>query len=1172
MVPGAVKFIVADVAFQWVALVCNIALFMVIGLFLQATLEGAADAGMAIGVLGASAAAIVVRMVCQTAAQRMGRKAASCAKCSIRQQVYDKLAALGPAYSETVATAVAVQVSVEGTEQLESYFGQYLPQLFYALLAPLTLFVALAPLSLPTAVALLVCVPLIPASIVCVQKIARRTMRNYWGSYTDLGSMFLEAIQGLTTLKIYSADARKHEEMNGAAESFRKATMRLLTMQLNSITVMDLFAFGGAAVGMIAVLWQFSCGAATFAAAFSIVFLSSEFFIPMRTLGSFFHTAMGGMAAAEKMYAILNAPLPVDGAREVDPRDASVECRGVGYSYDGKRQVLEGVDFSAPRGSFIGVTGESGSGKSTLAGILSGANARYAGNVSIGGIDLRDISAESLRKTVTTVPFSSYVFKGTLRANLLLAKPDASDDELWEALAKCRLAGFARESGGLDMEIAAEGANLSGGQRQRLAFARALLHDSPIYIFDEATSNIDAESEAAIISAARELAGSHTVIMISHRLSAIEHADKIYVLGQGKLVEHGTHSQLLACGCAYTRLWESQSQLEAFAQGDGEAASDAGAVAGGGEGASAASGADVLEPPCEADEPVQPASVDRRGASGAAAPRRRSNFSIMARLVGLTRPLLPVMALAIVLGVLGFLAAIFLTVFAAYGLLNAAGSWGVVPLGVACALVVVCGVVRGPLRYGEQLCNHYLAFKILALVRDKVFGKMRTLAPAKLEGRDKGDLVSLLTGDIELLEVFYAHTLSPAAIALVVSVVMVAFTATLSPLLAAYAAFSYAVVGIAVPWISSKASGTGGREVRDAIGSMNAFVLDSLRGLRETLQFGRAGDRARELACRMSDLAKVEGRLKDRTAVAMAATGAVVLALDMGMLLAAMRLANSGTIAFGPAAIACAALMSSFGPVIAVANLGSTLQQTLASGARVLDVLDENPQTVEIEDGVSLDGFSGAEASHVDFSYGDACVLSDVELSIQPGQVVRIAGRSGSGKSTLLKLFMRFWDVSSGAIEVSGRDVRRVATASLRQMEGFMTQETHLFAGTVRDNLSFAKPGASDAEIMAACEKASIADFVRRLPAGLDTQVGELGDALSGGERQRLGLARVFLHDAPFVLLDEPTSNLDALNEAAVLRALADNRAGKTVLLVSHRPSAAAIADATYSVEHGRVS
>ena len=747
------------------------------------------------------------------------------------------------------------------------------------------------------------------------------------------------------------------------------------------------------------------------------------------------------------------------------------------------------------------------------------------------------------------------MFKGTLRSNLLLAKPDAGDEELWGALAKCRLAGFVRESGGLDMEIAAEGANLSGGQRQRLAFARALLHDSPIYIFDEATSNIDAESEAAIISAARELAGGHTVIMISHRLSALEHADEIYVLEQGKLAQHGTHAQLLAHGGAYAKLWEKQSQLEAFAHGVAQ------------------EGVEEFDA-CEADSQLQPAQHDSRQANGEAAsrPRRRSNFSIMARLVGLTRPLLPVMALAILLGVLGFFAAIFLTVFAAYGLLDAAGVWAAIPVGAACVAVAVCGVVRGPLRYGEQLCNHYLAFKILALVRDKVFGKMRTLAPAKLEGRDKGDLVSLLTSDVELLEVFYAHTLSPAAIALIVSLGMVAFTATLSPLLALYVAFSYAVVGIAVPWVSSKASGTGGREVRDAIGSMNAFVLDSLRGLRETLQFGRACDRAQELSNRMDSLIRVEARLKGRTAIAMTATGAVVLALDMGMLLASMHLVNYGMLDFGCAVVACAALMSSFGPVIAVANLGSTLQQTLASGARVLDVLDEHPQTEEVEGGVALEGFEGAAADHVDFSYGDAEVLSDVELRVEPGQVVQIAGRSGSGKSTLLKLFMRFWDVDRGEIEVSGRDIRCVNTASLRGVEGFMTQETHLFAGTVRDNLAFAKPGARDEEIMAACEKASIANFVRRLPEGLDTQVGELGDALSGGERQRLGLARMFLHDAPFVLLDEPTSNLDALNEAAVLRALSDNRAGKTVLLVSHRPSAAAIADVTYSVEHGRVS
>ena len=1159
LVPQATPYIMASVLFKWIALMANITVMWMLARILGGIVTNGLSTALAVDALAQAAlplaAAIIVRAASIYLAQRAGDKAAFEAVRRVRSLVYDKLTALGPSYTETVPTAEAVQTSVEGATQLQVYFGGYLPQLFFAGLAPITLFVLLVGQAGLPAALLLACVPVIPVSIMMVMRNAKKIGAEYWGSYVDLGGMFLEAVQGLTTLKVYQADRSWHERINAESERFRTATMRLLVMQLRSICVMDLVVYMGAALGIIVAALQLATGKIGFEAAFLIVFLSQEFFLPMRRLGSLFHTAMNGMAAAEKMYAILDAPLPVDGARAVDARSANVACRGVGYSYDRQRQVLEGVNFDAPCGSFIGVTGESGSGKSTLAGILSGANARYTGDIRIGGIDLRDISAASLRETITTVPFSSYVFKGTLRSNLLLAKPDAADNELWEALEKCRLAGFVRESGGLDMEIAAEGANLSGGQRQRLAFARALLHDAPIYIFDEATSNIDAESEAAIISAARELAGAHTVIMISHRLSALEHADAIYVLEQGKLVQHGTHAQLLAQGGAYAKLWEKQSQLEVFAHGVAQ------------------EGVEEFDA-CEADSQLQPAQQDSHHAGDEAAsrPPHRSNFSIMARLVGLTRPLLPVMALAILLGVFGFVAAIFLTVFAAYGLLDAAGVWAAIPVGAACVAVAVCGVVRGPLRYGEQLCNHYLAFKILALVRDKVFGKMRTLAPAKLEGRDKGDLVSLLTSDVELLEVFYAHTLSPAAIALIVSLGMVAFTATFSPLLALYVAFSYAVVGIAVPWVSSKASGTGGREVRDAIGSMNAFVLDSLRGLRETLQFGRAADRAQELPNRMDGLIRVEARLKGRTAISMAATGAAVLALDMGMLLASMHLVNYGMLDFGCAVVACAALMSSFGPVIVVANLGSTLQQTLASGARVLDVLDECPQTEEVEGGVALEGFEGAVASHVDFSYGDAKVLSDVELHVEPGQVVQIAGRSGSGKSTLLKLFMRFWDVDRGAIEVSGRDIRCVNTASLREVEGFMTQETHLFAGTVRDNLAFAKPGARDDEIMAACEKASIANFVRRLPEGLDTQVGELGDALSGGERQRLGLARMFLHDAPFVLLDEPTSNLDALNEAAVLRALSDNRAGKTVLLVSHRPSAAAIADVTYSVEHGRVS
>ena len=1193
LVPSARKFIAADVVFQWIALLANIVLFFMIGSFLQTLLADAVTVQAAANLAVFAALAVVVRMACQTLAQRMGLAASEVAKRAVRQEVYDKLVRLGPSYRERVSTSEAVQISVEGTEQLESYFGSYLPQLFYAVLAPLTLFACLASISLPSAAALVVCVPFIPASIMAVQKFAKRTMRNYWGSYTDLGGMFLENIQGLTTLKIYRADERAHEQMNGQAEGFRRQTMRLLRMQLNSITIMDLFAFGGAAVGISVVLGQYAAGAVAFGAAFAIVFLSAEFFLPLRTLGSFFHTAMNGMAAAEKMFAILDTPEDRDGARSVDPAGADISCRGVGYSFDGERTVLQNIDFEAPAGSFIGVAGESGSGKSTLAGILTGANASYSGTVEVGGIDLRDVSRASLRETITAVSFQSYLFKGTLRSNLALAKPTATDDELWHVLIRCRLDGFASEAGGLDAPVAEAGRNLSGGQRQRLAMARALLHDAPVYLLDEATSNIDAESESAIIELVHELARTKTVIMISHRLAALRGADCIYVLEDGRVVESGPHDALVEASGAYARLWGQQAELEAFARGEAkEPANVAAAATPCGNPAPEAplSGSAPMashdSAPCHSaavdsgsafDESAVPgglagSSSCADSANATASAPHRSHLSVMLRLVKLTRPLLPVMALAVVLGVMGFAAAIFLTVFAAYALLGLAGLPQPVAAGAAIVALGVCGVVRGPLRYGEQLCNHYLAFRILALVRDRVFAALRRLAPAKLEGRDKGDLVSLVTSDVELLEVFYAHTLSPALIALIVSVGMTAFVGFQSPVLGALALASYALVGVVVPLVSSKASGSAGRVVRDRIGDMNAFVLDSLRGLAETLQYGRAADRAHELSARMANLAGVERRLKGRTALFMALVGAVVIVCDVAMLLVSAALAMQGDIGVGAAVLATTALMSSFGPVIAVANLGSTLQQTLASGARVLDLLDERPQTEEVADGVDLDGFEGAAARRVDFSYGGARVLEQVDVRIEPGEIVRVAGRSGAGKSTLLKLFMRFWDAEKGVVEVSGRDVRRVNTASLREVEGFMTQDTHLFEGTIRDNLVLARPDAAEAELADAVRKASLADLVDRLPQGLDTPVGELGDTLSGGERQRIGLARVFLHDAPLVLLDEPTSNLDSLNEAAVLRALAENRDGKTVLIVSHRASAAAIADRTFSVEHGRVS
>ena len=881
LVPGVMRHIAGNVALQWLALLANVVLFVSVGRLLQSVLAGGATGIDLARTLLVAVMAVAVRLVCQAQATKQGLAASALAKQRVRTLVYDKLVRMGPSYRETVATSEATQLCVEGIEQLEAYFGSYLPQLFYSLIASVTLFFCLAPLCTPAAVVLLCCVPLIPISLMAVMKIAKRIMGDYWHSYTDLGALFLESIQGLTTLKVFGADEERHRRMNEEAEKFRKATMRLLTMQLNSVIVMDIFAFAGAAAGIVVMLNSYAVGTVTFAGAFAFVFLAADFFIPLLTLGSFFHTATGGMAAAERMYRIIDAPEPACGTQAVTCTSVGIECRNVSYSYDGTRTVLQNADFTARPGGFVGITGASGSGKSTLAGILTGANLSYTGSVTIGGIDLRDISAESLRDTVTYVGFRGFLFAGTVRSNLLMARAGANDDELWEALSRCRIDDFVRRSGDLDAPVSAEGTNLSGGQRQRLAMARALLHDTPVYIFDEATSNIDADSEAAIIDAVAELARTKTVVMVSHRLAALRGCDKMYVFEAGRVVQTGTHEELAKQDGPYASLWARQAELEDFSARSGESADK-----------------QAGEQACQAadDAPSQQA-VTRMGA----ATPKRGKVRVMLELVKLTRPLLGVLACAVVLGVAGFLAAIGITVLATSALLDLEGQACWVAASVATVAAVACGIARGPLRYAEQLCNHYLAFRVLALVRDKVFAAMRRLAPAKLEGKEKGDLVSLVTADIELLEVFYAHTLSPAAIALTVSIIALIF----------------------------------------------------------------------------------------------------------------------------------------------------------------------------------------------------------------------------------------------------------------------------LFATTIRENLLVAKADASDEELIAALEKAALRELVERLPQGLDTQLAELGDSLSGGERQRLGLARVFLQDAPLLLLDEPTSNLDALSEASILKALQENRADKTVVIVTHRASAGAIADDTYALSNG---
>ena len=546
----------------------------------------------------------------------------------------------------------------------------------------------------------------------------------------------------------------------------------------------------------------------------------------------------------------------------------------------------------------------------------------------------------------------------------------------------------------------------------------------------------------------------------------------------------------------------------------------------------------------------------------------RSGFTVMGKLVGLVRPLTGYMAGAITMGLVGHLCATFITIAGGFAVLRVLhAEWGA-PLWPLFVAVIAMALARGVLRYAEQACNHFIAFKLLALIRDRVFAALRRLAPAKLEGRDKGDLINIITSDIELLEVFYAHTISPICIAALFCTVMVVFIGYYHVMLGALALLAYLCVGVAIPLMVSRLSGNVGLAFRTKSGDLAAYVLDSLRGLSETLQYGRGADRLAAIGARTAALSTDEERMKRLTGRNNAVTGAVILVFDLAMLFAA-----SGLVDFDGTLICTLAMMGSFGPCVALAALGSTLQNTFAAGNRVLDILEEEPVVSEIA-GQEEISFEGAAAEHVTFAYPGTSeqVLTDFSLDVKPGHIIGITGRSGSGKSTLLKLLMRFWHVDAGRVAVSGRSVEEINTANLRDMESFVTQETHLFRDSIAANLRIAKLDATDAELEAACRKASVHDFIMSLPQGYDTPVGELGDTLSGGERQRLGLARAFLHDSPLMLLDEPTSNLDSLNEAVILRSLSKERSDRTVVLVSHRASTVGIADEVFGVEQGRLS
>lgn len=561
------KYIAVNVISQWIALVANIAVMAAIAKLFQDVFDGNIGKDQILWTALIAVTGIAIRFCCSILSGKMGYLSSKSVKKTLRQMIYKKLLKLGSSYKEQVNTSEVVQVAVEGVDQLETYFGAYLPQFFYALLAPLTLFAVLSFVNLPSALVLLICVPMIPITIMVIQKWAKKLLAKYWGQYSALGDTFLENLQGLTTTKIYQADEFKHQEMNAQSERFRKITMKVLTMQLNSITVMDLIAYGGAALGVILATIQFRNGQVDLFGCLLIILLAADFFLPMRLLGSYFHIAMNGMAASDKIFYLLDLPEPENQGIPF-PEDCTIECRGLSFSYEKDREILHAVTMQFPQGSFSAIVGESGSGKSTISSLLMGRYRGYSGQISVGGQALSDLKEESLMKNVTYISHQSHLFKGTVRENLLIAAPDSKDAALWQVLEQVKLADFLRGENGLETVLNDNASNLSGGQCQRLALARALLHDSPVYIFDEATSNIDVESENDILAQIHKLARTKTVILISHRLANVAQADCIYVMDHGHIVEKGNHHTLLDQKGVYEKLWSAQQELEQYVKGE----------------------------------------------------------------------------------------------------------------------------------------------------------------------------------------------------------------------------------------------------------------------------------------------------------------------------------------------------------------------------------------------------------------------------------------------------------------------------------------------------------------------------------------------------------------------------------------------------------------------------
>lgn len=1241
LAPGVGRLVAAKVLCQWVGLLANVVFVVTVVVMLSpalAVVESAFDPMFSMGDSGlisrlfigfgyggfsaetyvgcvlAIVVCAVLRFLMMRAAAYFGAEAAERVKLALREQLFNKMLAIGPSYSQHISTADVVQSAGEGIEQIQSFFELFLPQLFYAILAPVTLFFIVAPINMPTAVTLLVCAPLIVLIVGMVAMRAARVFKKYWGKYTDMGSVFLDNVQGLETLKTFDADAHAAKKMGEQAEQFRVMTMNVLQIQLRSLTAMDVVAYGGAAAGVGVSIWQYASGAALpLAGVLLIVLLSADFFIPLRQLGSFFHVAMNGMTSTKRIFALLDTPIPAHGMQEMPEFGASdngvdvcfddVSFRyvdvntdaaaavsvaadtavtadmetgktgqiggksgvvgagktGMSKDDDGSVVALHGVSFTARRGQVTAIVGPSGSGKSTAVELLSGNLSGYegcmwlqsgnTGNNSTQRYQINDLSIESLTREIAIVAAQSHLFAGTLRDNLLMAKPDATESELWQALEAAHISDFVRaQSQELDLAIEQGASNLSGGQKQRIAIARALLREPAVYIFDEATSSVDVESETLILQTIRALADrGKTVIMVTHRMANAADADHVVVFEHGRVAEQGTHAELMRANGTYAKLFHAQQTVENIGLRNNatHSTSASHALKASDSAESVTQRAEMglqVSDSAETDNQLtkntaqlsdSPESVTQRAettsrmsdsaetdAQGAKTGVRMSDSTesdaktmptsrLIARLLKEVGPQRKYMIVACVCGTLGHLAATFLPVFGIAAAFAAVGSpvWNLsVP--AALAAMAVCALIRGGMRYAEQFMNHNVAFRLLALFRAKAFAALRRLAPAKLAGKGKGDLIALVTTDVELLEIFFAHTISPVVIAIVTTVVYALALLTLSPPLAATLIIAHLIIGVILPKLFASAVRGIGPELRKESSALDDEMLDDMRGIGEIIRFGQGDARlasiqrcTRSLWVKRVRLSVKNGDFAGFGAVLVMLFTAIAAFLAMTLCTAVSTAADmsEGLMWMGsvgsnaPALVAAFVLLaSSFGPTLALSALPANLTQTFASARRLFALMDEAPAVVE--QGSERPEYQGMTMRDVTFGYGSGArisgertpngrsehatgmsparpaeaqssgeqgagiasqpVLDHVSLDVSRQGILGIQGPSGRGKSTMLKLLMRYWDPDSGTISLSDVPLPQVDAGWRRRVQTMMGQETYLFDGTIRENLA----------------------------------------------------------------------------------------------------------------------